>query len=220
MQYISYARSLLLSCRNALMVKVSSCAKISYMLGSYAAFFSLSGVMLPVIGAFHTRRTIFMSVFMMCVMRMMCGLSVMTSLAFWVPGLCAALYWRMARPAYRIGLPVLCMILFVAHPVGASAWMYAVPWIVPMIAYTYHKQYTFVHAWASTYVAHAVGSVIWVYSVPSMTSAMWLGLLPIACAERLFYACAIACTISAVTYAQTRWQNVRNTVYSFAKKCA
>ncbi len=89
----------------------------------------------------------------------------------------------------QLVLPAICMGLFALHPVGNQAFSYALYWLIPMAIF-FARRYVssvFLTALSSTFIAHAVGSVIWLYTVP-MTSAQWLGLIPIVAAERLVFA--------------------------------
>jgi len=87
----------------------------------------------------------------------------------------------------RCLMPLGCMLLFVLHPVGADAWIYAMYWWIPVILYITQRNDLFAMALGSTFVAHAVGSVIWLYTVP-MAASTWLALIPIVLIERLLFA--------------------------------
>ncbi len=109
-------------------------------------------------------------------------------LAFYIPGFFAAAYWASSSSMLiRVLVPILCMIAFIAHPVGGAAWLYAMYFLIPVLLYFRSKNNIFSTALGSTFVAHAVGSVIWVYTVP-MTVFAWLALIPVVIIERLLFA--------------------------------
>jgi len=97
------------------------------------------------------------------------------------------LYWATNHPVIRVGLPLLCMGLFIAHPIGSQAFLYSFYWLIPIVLYAFPHQSLFLQSLGSTFVAHAVGSVIWLYTVP-MTAGMWLGLIPVVIIERVLFA--------------------------------
>lgn len=171
-------------------IKIASFIKISYIIGSHAAFFSASSIALPLMGSFSRIPAITMSCAFGFMIRLALGASVLPMLAYWVPGLCAALYWQMPSKIYRAGLPLLCMALFLVHPVGIAAAPYAFYWFIPFVIAFIKSENIWTHALASTFTAHAIGSVIWLYTMP-ITAAMWLALIPIVACERMLYAAGI-----------------------------
>jgi hypothetical protein len=98
-----------------------------------------------------------------------------------------------------MGLPLLCMALFVSHPVGAAAAPYAFYWFIPMIIAMMRTENIWLHSLASTFTAHAVGSVIWLYTMP-MTPAAWLALIPLVACERILYASGIVVGHSVIAW--------------------
>ena len=157
--------------------------------GSYTAFFSLNNSIIPVTGAwlgfggvsyFGIAKIILMMIFFG-------RLFSLHYLAFHLPGIAAAYYWASDSPMIRAVLPFVCMFLFIVHPIGANAWLYAMYWWIPIVLYFSSRNHLFLQALGSTFVAHAVGSVIWLYTVP-MTAETWMALIPIVCIERLLFA--------------------------------
>lgn len=186
----SFFRSTLGSFSAACGIKSASLFKMSHIIGSYASFFSASSIALPLVGKWVSMHTLFMTCSFSFALRLLFGASALPMLAYWIPGLCAALYWKLPSTFYRAGLPLLSMILFCTHPVGAAASMYSLYWLIPLTIAFMHTKNIWLHALASTFTAHAVGSVIWLYTVP-MTSAAWLALIPLVACERLLYASGI-----------------------------
>jgi hypothetical protein len=184
--------------------KLASLFKLSFIVGSQTAFFSAINVANPLIGAFNTRRNTLLIFCALFISRwLISGAIDLHGLAFFVPGLFAALYWNVAGPAVRLLVPALCFCLFLAHPTGLAAAPYAFFWIIPIALYFKKGKPLFFHALSSTLIAHAVGSVIWIYSVP-MSAAAWLALIPIVCLERFTFAAAITVTHSLIAYSMSQ----------------
>lgn len=164
--------------------------KSSYIVGSFWKFFSLKSSLVPLAGAFGGIG----GGLVFCMIRLLVGgftvgLS-LSSLALYIPGLCGGLYWASRSRLMRLGVPLLCMILFCVHPVGGEAWVYSLFWLIPMMISCMRHNSILLESLACTYTMHAVGSVLWLYTVP-MTSAMWLGLIPLVPIERALFALAM-----------------------------
>jgi hypothetical protein len=170
------------------LVQLSSIFKVSFIIGSYTAWFSASSIMMPLSGAF-TGLMGSMAV---------CGAGVLFKfffgcafpfkyLAYHIPGLFAAFYFASSSPLIRVLVPLICMGAFIAHPIGGAAWLYSLYWLIPIALYFKPKKSLFLEGLGSTFTAHAVGSAIWIYTTP-MTPAVWLGLIPIVALERLTFA--------------------------------
>jgi len=168
-----------------------SLIKISFMIGSKAIFFSGSSVLGPLLGA-CTNIWLCSAAFMV---RM--GMSVWLRGAFTgalcalhIPGWLAALSW--ARPSFatKVLVPLVCMLLFMAHPVGGQVWFYALYWLIPMGLYLSNCKSIFAQSLSATFVAHATGSVIHLYTI-SMAPSNWVLLMPIVPVERLLFASAM-----------------------------
>lgn len=181
--------------------KLASFLKLSFIVGSHAAFFSATNIANPLIGAFNTRKHTLLIFFALFLTKLLfAGTIDLHFLAFIVPGLFAALYWNVKGPAVRLGVPLLCFALFLAHPTGLAAAPYAFFWIIPIALYFKKEKSLFYKSLSSTFIAHAVGSVIWLYTMP-MSPAVWLSLIPIVCLERLTFAACI--TVAHSLIAQT-----------------
>jgi len=79
----------------------------------------------------------------------------------------ASLYWSTRHYSIRLLLPIVCMGLFIIHPVGAQAFAYSLYWLIPVVLFFVPQRFLFLQALGSTFIAHAVGSVIWLYTVPN-----------------------------------------------------
>jgi len=83
-----------------------------------------------------------------------------------------------------------CMAAFIAHPIGAQAWIYSLYWLIPTIALAL-PEHLFLRSLGSTFTAHSIGSVIWLYAFPS-TAVFWLALIPVVAFERFMFAGGIS----------------------------
>lgn len=101
-----------------------------------------------------------------------------------LPTLCSSLYFKHSYVLVRIVLPLSCMALFIAHPVGQEAAWYSAYWIIPVAVALINPRHFFYQALGSTFIAHAVGSVITLYTV-GHTAQYWLALIPVVCVERI-----------------------------------
>jgi hypothetical protein len=194
-------KTAIFSCLFTMVVKFASLLKVSFIIGSYAALFSATSIMIPLSGAFGGVAGCVGVSLMLFLLKVFSGKLLLFKflLAYHVPGLCAALYFRVTSSLLRLFLPALCMVAFIAHPVGGSAWAYTLYWFIPMALYFVPKKSFFLDALASTFIAHAVGSALFIYAEP-MTAAVWLGLIPIVAIERLVFASGMTLVYAAVTY--------------------
>lgn len=108
------------------------------------------------------------------------------SLLYHIPGLCAAASFAYHNKFISIGLPLMCMILFLVHPIGFASWGYPLYWFIPIVI-SFSKRSIFLQALLSTFIAHAVGSVICLYTV-STSPVLWWSLMPVVFIERLMFA--------------------------------
>jgi len=187
----------------AAIFKVSGFVKMSFLVGSQMIWFSGVNSILPLSGAFGGVLGAGLVFLMRQLIHIICFKTLSLSfLALCVPGFCASLYWAQPSPRLRrtsspieslfahvlhLLLPIACMFLFIAHPIGGQAFIYSFYWLIPVVLYFIPHRSLFLTALGSTFIAHAVGSVIWCYTVP-MTAAMWLGLMPIVALERILFA--------------------------------
>jgi hypothetical protein len=169
-------------------LQLSSLVKLSFVVGSQMIWFSGTNAILPLAGAFGGIAGCAMIFLMRQLIHLFFFKTISLSfLAFCVPGFCASLYWATCHYAIRLLLPLLCMALFIIHPVGEQAWVYSLYWLIPVALYLRPHSSLFLHALGSTFIAHAVGSVIWLYTVP-MTVHQFMLLIPLVLVERILFA--------------------------------
>ncbi len=170
------------------LVKITSVFKVSFILGSVMAFFSLTPMVQPLIGVwgglFGSSALFIIGI---ALRLMMYGSISFILLAYHIPGLFASYALASRHWAVHVALPLLCMALFIVHPVGAAAFPYAFYWLIPVALYFAKKELFFFRALSSTFIAHGVGSVVWIWAQP-MTSSAWLALIPVAFVERMVFA--------------------------------
>lgn len=187
-------------------VKLGSCLKVSYILGSYAAFFSGANLMLPLAGRwFGLQGSLVVCGFSSAVHLFFGSFSPFIFLAHILPGFCASCAMAKNNLFIRVVLPISCMLLFIAHPVGLYATPYTFYWLIPIVFYFVKKQSLFTDALSATFIAHAVGSVCWLYAKP-MTGAAWYTLIPLIAIERLCFAVGmvVICKIGEAYILQVR----------------
>ncbi len=124
-----------------------------------------------------------------------------------LPMVFAAYYFGTRNKNVSIIVPVIAILLFIAHPVGRQVWFFSLFWTIPIIA-TFFKNRLFMRSLGSTFTAHAVGGAIWAWTIP-MTPEAWMALIPIVIVERLLFASGI--TVSFVA-ASTLLQKVQSKV--------
>jgi len=181
------------------LLKLTAIFKVSFIVGSRMAFFSAANVLHPVVGRFLGVSGSCWWFAISTIFRFFVGTASCLNLVHGIPSFCAALYMSSSHILIRLILPLVCMILFIAHPVGFQAAPYSFYWLIPMILYFVKKESFFKDALGATFVAHAVGSVFWLYLVP-MPVAYWWGLIPVVAVERLIFATGAVCVYSGITY--------------------
>ncbi len=90
----------------------------------------------------------------------------------------------------QAAVPLVCMALFMLHPVGAQAWYYALYWAIPAVVLLLPEN-LFLRSLGATFSAHAIGGIDWLYLLPT-TPAFWVALIPIVAFERLMFAAGIS----------------------------
>lgn len=169
-------------------LRITSLCKMSLIVGSSFAFFSMAPIVVPLSGMLSGVAGSFLVFAGSCITRFFFNSSLsLHLLAYHIPGLFASLYWACNHWVIRLLPSVACMILFLVHPIGSSAVLYACLWAIPVAIFFTRSTNLYLNALASTFTAHAIGSVIWLYTMP-MTADQWLGLIPLALVERFTFA--------------------------------
>ncbi|MDZ4154212.1 hypothetical protein [Methylicorpusculum sp.] len=170
--------------------------------GSWAAFFSAKAMFFPLVGAFTGVWGAAFFTGVRLLVRSLWGAALDAHiLAHFLPGLCASLSWATRSVFIHVGLPLVCMLLFAIHPVGAHVWYYSLYWLIPVGIYMSKNKVSgvFLSALGSTFISHAVGSLIWLYTVP-MSVSVWQALLPLVVVERLVFAAGMSAGYFVIVY--------------------
>jgi hypothetical protein len=119
-----------------------------------------------------------------------------------LPMLFAAYYFaknkeRMFDDKLSILVPLVAIIAFIAHPIGAQVWYFSLYWLIPIIV-KFLPDRLILRSLGATFTAHAVGGAFWIWAVP-MTAEQWNMLIPVVAYERALFALGI--TISYVVFA-------------------
>lgn len=120
------------------------------------------------------------------------------------PTLFAVLYFAIIADKkhhgkWMLAIPILCILAFVAHPIGRQVFYYALMfWSIPVIAY-FKKDNLFIKSLGATFTAHAVGGAAWIW-VFNLPLEVWRSLIPVVIAERLLFATGIAVSYLSVKY--------------------
>lgn len=173
-KYIRYSFSILMIC-------IARLIPLSWIIGSHCTTFSLSTIFAPIIGYHVGLAWVFL---FLIPLKSLTVASLGWHVVQRLPLLCSSYVYQKQHPLSWIGIPLLCLILFLLHPTGAQAWGYPIYWFIPMMLY-FVPQTIWSRALACVLVAHAVGSVIWLYGA-SIPVQIWWTLIPIVACERLF----------------------------------
>jgi len=160
--------------------------KMMPIIGSSCSFFSVSDALAPLAGVAGLG-TVAAVAFVRVGITFMKLSHPLLSLVYHLPGFFASASWAYPHKLIRVGVPLLCMVLFIAHPIGFYAAPYALYWLIPVLIYLSGRKEVFLQALSATFIAHAVGSVVWLY-VKALPAAVWWGLIPVVIAERFLNA--------------------------------
>ncbi len=97
-----------------------------------------------------------------------------------------------------LAVPVLAILIFLAHPIGRQVPYYTLFWLIPLIAYKF-KSNLYLKSLGATFTAHAVGGAAWIWAF-NLPAAVWNGLIPVVIAERLLFATGIAASFIVVRH--------------------
>lgn len=89
-----------------------------------------------------------------------------------------------------LAVPLLAIIVFVAHPIGRTVWYYSLFWLIPLLAYL-KRDRLLIRSLGATFTAHAVGGAAWIWAF-NLPATVWQSLIPIVIQERIVFALGIA----------------------------
>lgn len=190
---------------------------VSCVVGSHHALFSYANSVLPLRGAFLGSRGSIMLFFIDFVLYGVWSTPFSyTFLVYHIPGFCASLYWAVEGALIRLFVPLVCIGLFVAHPIGMQVPWYALYWLIPLYGYLRTHKTVWVMSLGATFTAHAVGTVLWLYCFPS-SQEMWVSLAPVVFIERLIMALGMVLAYGVVEWVMS---SMLKPVYGLRSKIA
>jgi len=102
----------------------------------------------------------------------------------------AAVWYFGSKSKFNIIVPLLAIVAFNLHPIGRSAWVYSMFWLIPVICYFLRERFLLARALGATFTAHAIGGAFWIYAF-GLSKEIWLGLIPVTAIERSMFALGI-----------------------------
>ena len=106
-----------------------------------------------------------------------------------LPMLFAVLYFA-RKGKFNIIIPLIAIIVFIAHPIGREVWYFSLFWTIPIIAYFFYDKFLLARALGATFTAHAVGGALWIW-VFALPAPVWISLIPVVAMERALFALGI-----------------------------
>jgi hypothetical protein len=177
------------------LLELSSCIKFSYIFGSKQLFFSGINCTGPLLGHYKG-----LGAFILLVLRKRLfstqkvlnlaytsGGGLFNPLIYHIPTFIASAYWFSSNKFIRLVLPVICMVIFILHPIGYEAFVYSWFWFIPLVVHFLPYRTPFLEALGTTFLAHAIGTVLTLYVRP-MPAEYWIALIPVVVVERLLFA--------------------------------
>lgn len=89
-----------------------------------------------------------------------------------------------------LAVPVLVIVLFLAHPIGRTVPYYPLFWLIPVVAF-FKRDWLLARSLGATFTAHAVGGAAWIWAF-NLPAPVWQSLIPIVIQERLLFTLGIA----------------------------
>ena len=174
--------------------------KVSYIIGSSCALFSMNNIYSPMVGVLSSSGVGALFFGLKALVKFFAiGGNPLLIVALQVPLICTAIAWN--KKSFMAAVSVLSIILFNLNPVGSAAFVYSMLWLIPLAIAMLNKNNKFLTALGSTFTGHAVGSVAWLYFGPTLAPAIWVGLIPIALSERVVFALGMALSYQLYYYA-------------------
>ncbi len=99
-----------------------------------------------------------------------------------------------------IFIPLICILLFILHPIGRTVWYYSCFWFIPIFLSLFKNKLDkilkfpifkiFGYSLGSAFVDHALGSVIYLYLL-QIPARFWIAAIPMVMFERSMIAAGI-----------------------------
>ncbi|MBI2594376.1 hypothetical protein HYW39_01635 [Candidatus Curtissbacteria bacterium] len=88
-------------------------------------------------------------------------------------------------------IPLLSILVFIAHPVGRTVWFYSLFWLIPFVVWPFRERFLLLRSLGATFVAHSVGGAIWIWAF-NLPATVWISLIPVVVLERAIFALGIS----------------------------
>lgn len=185
------------------------CVVLSGIIGSHAAYFSASNMLMPVLGSSFGGFIGLLATLCIRALYVSTTRAVLPSLLliYHIPQLFASGMMLVHSKKVKVVFFGAAILLFVTHPIGSVAWIYPCVWLIPVILTLVFPGTILERASTATFAAHVVGSLIYLYAVP-MTALQWTALVPIVFLERTVFICGM-CALLYVQQCVTRWWSVK-----------
>lgn len=108
----------------------------------------------------------------------------LTTIIRFFPMMAAAIYFG-TRSKKILVVPIICILLFIIHPIGRQVWYFSAFWFIPLVAF-FKKDRLIFKSLGSTFTAHGIGSVAFLYAF-NLKASIWIGLIPVVWMERLLF---------------------------------
>ena len=163
----------------------------------FGAKIGFAAALAPAIGFFSGASTCIGVFLLRTLFSLTSSLSLLTGILY-LPTLAGSLVLSTQSRILQIGIALVCMALFLLHPVGSQSWLYTLYWLIPIGISVLPKSSIFLRSLSSTFITHAVGSVLFLYTHPT-TSYFWHALIAHVWLERLAYALILTVSYYVVT---------------------
>src|SRR3989344_3695493 len=107
-----------------------------------------------------------------------------------IPTAFAVIYFS-RKTKLNLIIPLLAMVVFIAHPIGRTVWYYSLFWLIPVAAYYFRDKSLIAKSLGAAFAAHSVGGALWIWAF-NLPAAVWINLIPVVIIERLLFAAGIA----------------------------
>lgn len=176
--------------------------KLSCLVGTRFAFFSLNQCLVPALGFFLTTQAALLSWVFQAGLHFLFPSFGLTVSMYHLPTLGGTLYLSLKNRLCKFLIPLVCITLFIIHPVGSTSAYYTVYWLLPICLSIFSTRSIFLQSLAATLTTHAIGTVIWLYTHPTSPAA-WNSLFQIVWMERLTFALLMTCAYYGILLMRT-----------------
>lgn len=191
-----------------IILELAKFIKLSFAVASNGVYFSLTQVFTPLIGLYkNVSLTIALFAIRTFIRIFIIGFSPLI-LFYHLPTFCGNAYLLAESKYLKIAIPLICIFMFIIHPIGSQSFWYSSYWLIPISIALFKSKSIFLQALGSTFTTHAVGSVVWLYT-KQISPSTWNTIFPIVPVERLLIATAITLSYYTLNHALKKLENFR-----------